>query len=92
MPFLYTAACIVYVRFPDKRRRDLQNYHKTLKPLLDGFVDAGLLPDDDSKHLVGLDVRTYAPGFDPVIDGAVIIARAGVPKLSLVFDFTGFMR
>ena len=45
--------CIVYLRFPDRRRRDLQNYHKTLKALIDRFVDAGVLPDDDATHLVG---------------------------------------
>jgi crossover junction endodeoxyribonuclease RusA len=89
-PRFYRATCVVYLRFPDKRRRDLQNYHKTLKALIDGFVDAGLLPDDDAKHLTGLEVRTYIPGEDEAVDANIAIGRAGIPKLSLVFDFMGF--
>jgi crossover junction endodeoxyribonuclease RusA len=47
MPHFDKATVVVYMRFPDRRRRDIQNYHKTLKALIDGFVDVGLLPDDD---------------------------------------------
>lgn len=88
MPHFGRAACIVYVRFPDKRRRDLQNYHKTLKALLDGFVDAGLLPDDDADHLVGLDVRTYYAGDDVIIDKFMRL-NLTTPSLCLVFAFEG---
>lgn len=31
---------------PDKRRRDPHNYIATVKPIIDGLVDAGLWPDD----------------------------------------------
>lgn len=46
-----------YLHFKDNRRRDPANWHPTIKPLIDGFVDAGLLADDDWKHLVGPDIR-----------------------------------
>jgi Holliday junction resolvase RusA-like endonuclease len=36
---------------PDKRKHDLDNCMAMLKPCWDGLVDAGLLVDDDSKHL-----------------------------------------
>lgn len=46
------------VRFilPDARRRDLDNLISTLKPLLDGIVDAGLIADDSIECIVGFSV------------------------------------
>ncbi len=35
----------------DKRRRDYDNLVAALKPMWDGIVDAGILVDDDYKHL-----------------------------------------
>lgn len=32
----------------DSRRRDPHNYFATVKPIIDGLVDAGLWPDDNS--------------------------------------------
>jgi crossover junction endodeoxyribonuclease RusA len=49
----------VHVGWPDKRRRDVANISPTIKALLDGIVDAGLLPDDDDTHLIGPDLRPY---------------------------------
>lgn len=89
MPHFQRASCVVHVHFPDKRRRDLQNYHKTLKALLDGFVDAGLLPDDDAQHLYALDVRTWQIGVDPDVDAHMIRHSASRPALALVFVFEG---
>ena len=48
---------VAWMRFPDARRRDPHNYMPTLKALVDGFVDAGVLPDDDTRHLQGPDPR-----------------------------------
>jgi hypothetical protein len=49
---------VVTLRWPDNRRRDGHNlYSYVIKPLVDGMVDARLLPDDDDDHLVGPDVR-----------------------------------
>ena len=44
--------------FPTRHRRDVGNLTThVVKPLVDGIVDAGLLPDDDDAHLVGPDLR-----------------------------------
>lgn len=43
--------------WPDARRRDVGNLAPTIKGLVDGLVDAGVLPDDDDKHLLGPDLR-----------------------------------
>lgn len=34
------------------RRLDPSNYSSSAKPLIDGIVDAGVLPDDNSRHLL----------------------------------------
>lgn len=36
---------------PDLRRRDIRNMEAAMKPAYDGIVDAGLIVDDDWKHL-----------------------------------------
>lgn len=50
----------------DKRRRDTENPVATLKPICDGLVDAGLVPDDTpnwmTKHMP---VIEYAPDKTP---------------------------
>lgn len=38
---------------PDRRKRDAGNYYPTYKAAIDGLVDAGVVPDDDSKHVKG---------------------------------------
>lgn len=35
----------------DHRRRDRHNLWPTVKALVDGLVDAGLVPDDDTDHV-----------------------------------------
>lgn len=48
----------VLVTYPNRRRQDADNLRPTIKALVDGIVnDAGLLPDDDNKHLIGPDLR-----------------------------------
>jgi crossover junction endodeoxyribonuclease RusA len=56
------AQLTVRVGWPDKRRRDVHNLAPTIKALIDGCVDAGLLPDDDDTHLIGPDLRPYVAG------------------------------
>lgn len=36
----------------DKRRRDEDNMFATLKPLADGLVDAGIVPDDTPEYML----------------------------------------
>jgi len=50
-PFLRARLTLTFV-FPQSRRRDSDNLLARFKPGLDGIVDAGLLLDDDSEHLV----------------------------------------
>ena len=52
----------VAVGWPDKRRRDVHNVFSTIKACVDGFVDAGLLPDDSDAHLTGPDLRAHVAG------------------------------
>ncbi|WP_128683426.1 hypothetical protein [Actinomyces qiguomingii] len=52
-PRLERARIVIESLFPDRRRRDTHNLMPTVKPIVDGLVDAGLLPDDDTRHLVG---------------------------------------
>lgn len=54
------AHIVVYVAWPDRRRRDVHNVMPTVKAAVDGFVDAGLIPDDSDQHLVGPDLRVSA--------------------------------
>lgn len=44
------AACTIDVEhvLPDRHRRDIDNLAAAVKPLLDGFVDAGVLAGDDT--------------------------------------------
>ncbi len=51
------AHCYCYLSFGDKRRRDPGNWYPTAKAAIDGFIDAGILPDDDHLHLLGPDMR-----------------------------------
>lgn len=41
----------VAFHFPDRRRRDQDNAAASLKAVYDGVVDAGLVMDDDYKHM-----------------------------------------
>jgi crossover junction endodeoxyribonuclease RusA len=52
---------VVSIRFPNNIRRDVGNYYPTAKAIVDGLVDAGVLPDDDDKHVVGPDNRREYP-------------------------------
>lgn len=56
-PHLKRALLTVEIAFPDRKRRDSHNWMATVKPIVDGLVDAGVLPDDDAEHLLGPDLR-----------------------------------
>lgn len=57
----YGAAQIVaWVTWPNHARRDVHNLMPTLKALVDGLVDARVLPDDSDRHLIGPDPRATA--------------------------------
>lgn len=58
------------LRFTDKRHRDPANFHLTCKALLDGVVDSGLLPADDSRVIAS---ERYELGDPHVIAGRVLV-------------------
>ena len=58
------------IGYPRTGRADPANAAPTVKALIDGIVDAGLIPDDDHTHLTGPDYRrgptTGRPGIHTV--------------------------
>ena len=52
-PFPTPLMIDVYVWKPRGGRYDPANLYPSAKPVIDGFVDAGLLPDDDFKNVDG---------------------------------------
>lgn len=44
---------VVTTWYPDKRHRDVMNLYPTVKALLDGMIDAKVLPNDDDTYLSG---------------------------------------
>lgn len=49
------------VCMPSNVRSDPGNAAPTVKAMIDGLVDAGVLPDDDKTHLIGPDYRPGPP-------------------------------
>lgn len=60
LPKLTRAHIVAELRFADAYHRDVHNLYPTIKALVDGLIDYGLLPDDSHHHLVGPDLR-YGP-------------------------------
>jgi crossover junction endodeoxyribonuclease RusA len=61
-PYYYERAHItVAYRFPTNHRREVANLQPTSKAIVDGLVDAGLLPDDSDDHVIGPDNRRERP-------------------------------
>lgn len=56
--------------YPDRRRRDRSNLAPTVKAIMDGLIDAGLLPDDADRFL---------DGPHTVIADRLAVKRLGVP-------------
>lgn len=50
-------AVTVTVAYPRRGRHDPENFAPSWKPAIDGLVDAGVLPDDDSRHVVQVACR-----------------------------------
>jgi len=57
IPPLSRAHVLAVYEPPDRRRRDAANLYPSVKACVDGLIDAGMLPDDDSAHLDGPDMR-----------------------------------
>lgn len=69
----------VEVTFPVKqnRRRDPHNAIATVKPIIDGLVDAGVWPDDTDEYVIVLD-----PKFDKRDDNLVVVRLTPVPEVA----------
>lgn len=76
VPQMDRAHLTVTVTWPDRRRRDAENLAPTLKALIDGAVDAGVLPDDNDRHRVGPDWRV-----SPALSGT-----SGVAVIALTWE------
>lgn len=55
---------------------DPNNYHPTTKPIVDGLVDAGLIPDDSWREVEGPDHRAGKPGSAAVTFTITCLGRA----------------
>ena len=42
--------------FPTLRRRDVDNYAPTVKAVIDGLKRYGLVPDDNAKHVISVEL------------------------------------
>jgi hypothetical protein len=60
LPRLHRAHIVAELCFADARHRDVHNLYPTIKAVVDGLIDYGLLPDDSHHYLVGPDLR-YGP-------------------------------
>lgn len=67
-----------YVRRPDMRRLDPSNWMLTAKGCVDGLVECGVLPDDNSKRVIGPDPRRSKGQ-----EGFVLVVRSVSPDEAL---------
>lgn len=51
------AHLVIRITWPTHIKRDAHNLMPTFKALIDGAVDAGVLPDDSDEYLTGPDLR-----------------------------------
>jgi len=56
---LGTTHVAAFIGYPRNSKADPSNAFPTVKALIDGMVDAGVWPDDDSTHVIG---PTYLRG------------------------------
>jgi len=61
-PYAGPVHIFAHVWKPRAGRYDPNNLWPTVKAVVDGFVDAGFLVDDDHKHVIGPDMRHGGKG------------------------------
>lgn len=62
VPANTTARVVVHFRFPRAHsKREAANYQPTVKAIVDGIVDAGVLADDSWPHCIAQDARELRP-------------------------------
>lgn len=83
VPTFEMVALDVALAFGDNRRRDAHNYLPTVKAIIDGLVDAGVLYDDSDRYVVSTTIRrdeTCPKGVSLVIEGVANAADDGHGK------------
>ena len=60
-PMATGPVCLRFDWYPKDRREDLDNVASSVKVILDGMVQAGVLPDDSQRWVRGLDHRLHDP-------------------------------
>lgn len=61
-PWTEPVHIMAYIDKPRNGRYDPNNLWPTVKAIVDGLVEAGLLADDDHKHVIGPDMRHGGKG------------------------------
>ena len=67
-----------YIHKTNNRRYDAHNLMPTLKPIVDGLVDYGLIPDDHNTHLLGPIIEPGEKRDTPSI--TLVITPLGIPS------------
>lgn len=87
VPHLARAHIECELRFWDTRRRDPSNWASpSAKAAIDGIVDAGVLDDDDDKHLDGPDMRLGR--IDPSLAYVTSVTGKRVRQARMVLHIT----
>lgn len=63
-PYSGPVHVMAWIQYRTGGRADPCNAYPSIKSLIDGLVDAGLITDDDSEHVIGPDMRR-TPGKAP---------------------------
>lgn len=66
-PIYSRAHIVIGYRFPTNHRREVANLQPTSKALVDGLIDAGVLPDDSDDYCTGPDNRRIRPNGTPLV-------------------------
>lgn len=74
---------ITYHYPPTRRRRDAGNLSPTAKAIIDGLVDARVLPDDNDEHLTGPDPRVGAPVHEITPPASALPAPYGAVTITI---------
>lgn len=79
LPRMDAARIICELRLSKRTRRDPSNWAPTAKALVDGMVDADILPDDDSTRVIGPDLRR-GPTVALPADEAIVMHIWPIPR------------
>lgn len=66
-PIYQAAHIVISYRFPTNHRREVSNLQLTSKAIVDGLVDAGVIPDDSDEYVTGPDNRRIRPNGTPLV-------------------------